>query len=113
MRTFVKTDSGSSHLAAVIDFGGAGSANEITLKSFQIHLSGAATASNTLTLTRRSKRGSAFDSVIMTQAMASQTDVIWRPDPAARFNGKDRLEMSWTNDAASFKTWGYEAEFGG
>lgn len=113
MKSFVKTDSGSSHLSVVIDFGGCGSANQVNLKSFQIHLSGAATASNTLTVTRRSKRGSAFDSVIFTQAMVSQADVVWRPDPPASLNGKDRVDISWTNDAASFKTWGIEAEFEG
>jgi hypothetical protein len=46
--------------------------------------------------------------VILTQAMVGVQDVLWQPDRPIKFNGKDRLEFSWTNDAASFKTWGLE-----
>lgn len=107
MQRFVKTDTGSSHIASVIDFGGVGSANQVRLADFQLHLSGAATASNSLTITKRSKRGSAYDAVIFTQAMVSVSDVVQQWDPPLSINGKDRVSIAWTNDAASFKTWGF------
>lgn len=113
MSQFIKTGTGSSNIDVVIDFGGAGSQNDIELEEIKFHLSTAATAANDLVIKQRSKVGAAYDTVLLTQAMSGVQDIVYLPSRPVKLNGKDRLAIIWTNDAASFKTWAYQARFNG
>jgi hypothetical protein len=107
MKPIINATSGSSNLSVMHTLG-MSSEYLWELDQVMLRLATAATAANSFTITKRSKRSSAYDCVILTQAMVGVQDVLWQPDRPIKFNGKDRLEFSWTNDAASFKTWGLE-----
>lgn len=107
MTDLIKSFTGSSHIKETISLNGMTSGQFWQLHEFRIHLSGAATATNNLTLTMRSHEGSAYDCNILTQDMTSVADVIWNDGPF-KLRGTDRLVVAWTNDAASFKTWGFQ-----
>lgn len=107
MKPIIIARTGSSHLSETISFG-MSSEYLWELDELRLHLSTKATASNSLVVTQLSKRGNAYDCVILTQAMVSAQSYWWQSDRPMKFNGKDRLSIAWTNDAASFKTWGLE-----
>lgn len=106
MKPIIVTESGSSNLSKTIQFSGLTSVQQWELDEFKFHLATAATAANNLTVTQRSKYGAAYDCVIFTQAMASVQDVFQQWERPVKMNGKDRVVFAWTNDAASFKTYG-------
>lgn len=110
---FTNATTGSSNIAIQESFGGQSSFMHVELKSFKFHLGTASTASNTLSLTQKSKRGSAYDFNFFSQPMNGVQDILWAPDEKVYLNSKDRLAIAWTNDAASFKTWGYELTYDG
>jgi hypothetical protein len=108
MKPIVFADTGSSHIAKTISLGGMSSDYQWELDELKFHLSTVATASNNLTVIQRSKRGSAYDTTLLSVPMNGVMDVFWQPDRPVKLNGRDRVDIALTNDAASFKTWGLQ-----
>lgn len=109
MKPIIKVASdASANVAEIISFG---MSSEYTWEfdELSFHLSAAATAANSLVVRKRSKYGSAYDVVILTQAMVTVADVFFQPDRPIKMNGRDRLAITWTNDAgADAKIWGLQ-----
>lgn len=110
MKPIIFTASGSSNVAEMLSLG-LTSQNHWELDEIKFHLSTVATASNNLVVQQRSKYGSAYDTVILVHPMNTVSDVLWQPERPIKMNGKDRLSVAWTNDAASFKTWGLQINY--
>ena len=70
-----------------------------------------ATAANTLTITKNSNAGEEYNVNLFSLPMFGVQDFHWQPDRKLEFNGKDSLDIAWTNDASSFKTWGLEIKY--
>ena len=76
------------------------------LEGIRVHLSAAGAAGN-LTVTVDSANGSAYDTVLFTQAMAGVTDVDHRWSPTQKFTNKnDKVVIAYTNTGTV--TWGVE-----
>ncbi len=104
----VGTDATAS-INETISFSGLSSADRWELDEVRLHLSAAATAANSLVITQRSKYGSQYDTVLLTQAMVGVADVFYQPGRPVKLNGKDRVTVTWTNDAgADAKRWGLQ-----
>ncbi len=101
----------SSNIDLDINVAGIGSQNEWEIAEIKFHLGTAATAANNLVVKQKSKRGNQYDTVIFAQPMQGVQDIIWQPDYAIKLNGLDKLNVAWTNDAASFKTWGIQVSY--
>ena len=78
------------------------------LEEIRIHLS-ADGVGNTLTATLESDASTAageYDVVILSQAMAGVTDVVYQPDRPQQFGRDDDLAIAWTRGADV--VWGVE-----
>lgn len=112
MKPIIETTSGSSNINNDLSMTGVSTADTWELDEVCLHLSAVATAANNFVVRKRSHFGSAFDVVILTQAMNGVSDVVWQPDRPIKMNGKDRLVSTWTNDAgADAKTYGLQINY--
>ena len=79
------------------------------LEGIKVHLSAAGAAGN-LTVTVDSAHGSAYNTVLFTQAMVGLTDVDKRWNPTQKFISKnDKVVIAYTNTGS--KTWGIEVTY--
>jgi len=107
MKPIIIANTGTSDIAVVISMNNIGSQAQLEFDEMKLHLSAAATAANTLTVNLRSKSGSAYDAKLYSQAMVGVQDILWQPERPIKLNGRDRIAVAWTNDAAADnKTWG-------
>ncbi len=111
MKPIINSQTGSSNVNYTLDMGGMTSDYVWELDEFKFHLATVATAANTLTISKLSKNGSAHDTNLLAVPMQNVGNIVWQPDRPIKLNGKDRLTVLWTNDAASFKTWGSQITF--
>ncbi len=103
----------SADMAITMDLSGMTSQNNWELAELKLHLDASATtAGNNFVVQQRSKRGSYYDTVLLSQAMAGVTDILWQPDYAIKLNGKDRVDFTWTNDATK-RSWGLQVNYKG
>ena len=80
------------------------------IENVLIHLSAAATAVADLTIAKYSTNA-AFKTVLLTQAMSSVSDVHYTPESPVQINVGEKLQLSWVNDASSYKTWGVQIQY--
>lgn len=80
------------------------SKNPFLFVGFRLHLSAAEASGETLTLTRDAYKGSAWDDLILSQAMIGLTDINYMPDNPMPMDANDILKFAWTNTGT--KTWG-------
>jgi hypothetical protein len=112
MKPIIETTSGSSNINKDFGIAAMSTVDQWELDEVCLHLSAVATASNNFVVQKRSHFGSAYDVVILTQAMVSVADVVWQPDRPMKMNGKDRIVCTWTNDAgADAKTYGLQINY--
>lgn len=76
------------------------------LEGVRLHLSAAAATSENFTIDIDANEGSAYDTNIFTQDMATVQDVLWQPDRPIKFVNGDQLVFSYTNTDG--RTWGLE-----
>lgn len=80
------------------------------IENVLIHLSAAATAAVNLTISKYSTN-TAYNAVLLTQAMASVADVHYTPEYPVQINKGEKLQLAWVNDASSYKTWGVQIQY--
>lgn len=78
------------------------------VKTIKVHLNSAATT-ETLTISVDSQLGTAYDTQILSQAMAGTQDLLWLPEGQLRIAAGDTVTMSWTNTDG--RTWGAEINY--
>lgn len=107
------TTTGSSNISVTVSMDNLATTEAWGFDGFRVNLTTGtgATAANTLTVIRRSHRSALYDSVIHSQPMFGVADHEYIPARRRMINGRDRLDFGWTNDAASFKTWGIEVDY--
>lgn len=78
------------------------------LKHFLLHLS-AAGGAGTLTIKLKSRLGTAYDTILVSQDMTAVTDFVWIPeeDGGHQLFPGDKIQVDWAN--ANLRTYGYTA----
>lgn len=77
-----------------------------------IHLSTLATCATTVPLTiAKYTTASVYNTVLLSQIMTSVADVHYTPNAPVQLNPREKLLITWANDASSFKTWGIEIQY--
>jgi len=76
-----------------------------------IHLSAAATCATTVPLTISKYTTGGYNTVLLTQVMTSVADVHYTPEFPVQINPREKLVLSWANDASSYKTWYSEIQY--
>jgi hypothetical protein len=72
----------------------------------KVHLSAAGGAVEDLTITVDANAGTAYDAVIMTQAMNAIVDLVYQPNFPIFFERGDELDIAWAN--TNTRTYGIE-----
>lgn len=80
----------------------------VYVKSVRVHLSAAATQ-DTLTIVVDSDKGTAYDAVVVSQAMAGYADLVWLPDGEFLLEKGDALDVNFTN--TDTRTYGVEIAY--
>lgn len=110
MKPIIKVATGTTaSISETVGFGNLSSLETWELDELKLHLSAAATAANTLTVTQRSHYGSQYDCKLFSQLMTTVQDLLQQWTRPIKLNGMDRVTVAWTNDAgADAKTWGLQ-----
>lgn len=99
-----KRDSGAAAIAITVSPG-----EPWELEKIKVHLSAAGAAGN-LTVTEDSAHGSAYDTVLFSQAMVGETDVSYAWSPTEKFTNKnDKVVIAYTNTGTV--TWGVKVTY--
>jgi len=76
------------------------------LVAVKLHLSAAGGAAESFTITTDATDGEAYDALLFSQNMNSETDVIWVPEAPIPFKNGDEIDFAWTN--TNTRTWGLQ-----
>ncbi len=80
------------------------------LEEIRIHLSADGVANDlTVTLDADASAAAEYNAVILSQAMAGVTDIVYQPDRPLQFSKDDELAIAWTKGADVI--WGVEVIF--
>ena len=72
----------------------------------RVHLNAVGGATENLTITLDSGTSAVYDTVLLTQAMAAASDVVWKPDRPYIFNATDEVDIAYAN--TNTRTYGVE-----
>lgn len=76
------------------------------LEEVRVHLSATGGAAENLTATMDAGAGAAYDTVILSQAMAAVADIVYRPERPHIFTSTDELDIAYAN--SNGRTYGIE-----
>jgi hypothetical protein len=76
------------------------------IEEIRLHLNLAGGAAEDLTVVLDSGVGAAYDTVLLTQAMAAVSDLVWQPTRPLVFSAGDEIDIAYAN--TNTRTYGLE-----
>ena len=98
------TDSGAAAINFLLTPG-----TPFRLLSVKLHLQATGGATENLVIQQDSEDGSAFDTVLLTQDMASLADKFWQPTAPELFSGGDSIKITYYN--TNLRAWGLTVSY--
>lgn len=98
---------GAAAIAIAFSGGGGVAGRPWCLEQIRVHLDIAGGAVEDLTVTIDGGVVAAvYDTLLLTQAMAAVTDIVWTPDAPIHLEGRDYIDIAYNN--ANTRTYGVE-----